>query len=306
MGSKREDMHAGIIWDKIQGEHNRIQPTERRKDSMHRNNANKHIEETMDRNIPKHNTIHNVLQEHREAKNRAQNNKRKTPRQICVDNKRDHRKNTDKSNGQRQDNILPRSILLDEGVGCMSTEVVLPNTLGKFLDWLDSMEKELSIEDLEGWNTSRLDDAIRIITHVIGSESDIRKACDTIVDIVRAIAQPIKVERTSFLSIGEFGIAYDQDKRTILVDPIPLAFVIRDHHIATGISYEDILWYLVSHEEGHHKFRLKCLEPCYPSDPTYMMIYSRLEDYGITKFLRNNDEKYLRIESIMKENKKNS
>jgi len=141
-----------------------------------------------------------------------------------------------------------------------------------------------------------VDWAVKIITKGLGFDDEVKEACETLVNEVKRLAVPLNVERAPFLSTREFGIVFNPSRDVIRVDPILLAFNLRDHRNDTGIPYEDLLWYLVSHEKGHYELKQKGLRPLDPENEEYMMLYTRFEDYAISRFLRSKDEKYIRIE----------
>jgi len=150
------------------------------------------------------------------------------------------------------------------------------------------MREELTVEE-----------CVKILTSGgIGfGQSKIEEAYLALLNYIKEIAAPLSVREERFLL--NFGIAFSPAENAIVVNPIPLAFILKDNHHSTRIPYTDLLWYLVSHEKGHCELVQKGLKPLNPGDPYYMTLYARFQDYVITKFLKKQDERYIKIEKAV-------
>lgn len=142
-----------------------------------------------------------------------------------------------------------------------------------------------------------IDEAISIITWQIIRPAKFEESCKILLEEVKRIAIPVKVERNKFMSTLGYGIVYNREKRTTRVDPIAFAYNLRDQHKDTGIPHKQLIKYAVQHEKGHFKLQESGLEPSLPSDRTYMTLYARFEDYVISRFLENG--KYRQTEKIV-------
>ena len=142
--------------------------------------------------------------------------------------------------------------------------------------------------------TMKLDEAISIITCETYRPDRVEESCLFIVEEARKIAGTIAVEKAEFMNTLDYGIVFNRERKAIRVDPIVFGYNLRDHHKATGISYEKLLWRSVEHEKGHFELQQHGLQPLLPRDRTYMTLYGRFEDYAISRFLRSGE--YVEVE----------
>jgi len=141
-----------------------------------------------------------------------------------------------------------------------------------------------------------LDETIRIITYPIDPDK-VWKSCQFIVEEIKKIAEPIAVEKAESMNAWHFGIVYNREKQAIRVDPVVFAYNLEDAHKNTNIAYEKLLLYFVDHEKGHFELQQQGLQPTLRKNRIYMTLYSRFEDYAISRFLRSGD--YLATEKAV-------
>ena len=137
-------------------------------------------------------------------------------------------------------------------------------------------------------------EAISIITFEIFRPDKFEESCEFLFEEIRKMAEPLNVEKAKFPSTLDYGIVYNRERKVIRVDPIVFPRNLRDEHKETGIPYKDLIWYFVEHEKGHFELQKLGLEPSLPENGMYMTLYTRFEDYMISRFLREN--KYVQIE----------
>ena len=151
-----------------------------------------------------------------------------------------------------------------------------------------------------------IEEAIRIITIQINRLPEkFEESCQSLLEEIRSMSKPLSVERAEPPSTRDYGIVYNRQKRLIRVDPIVFARILKDEHKETGIPYKELVWYFVEHERGHFELQELGLEPLLQNNWRYMTLYTRFEDYVISRFLRNN--RYVQIErEILKSESKHT